>query len=448
MRHRYNHWGCRWLAGVALLAVLAAPTPQAWGQHRRSLPPPAPAAPARPPQSGHHGPGGRPQPPPPAPPKPRPPHPGAMLETMPNAAIAITRLRRLPDNFHQVKSLSWSADGRRLLVDRLRGNTYEMAVIEVPREWDGRQRFKERVLYDVPMSMRYRQMPQHRGAARWVPGSDSQYVFVAPTGRGVSSTDSVPWNGWFCNVQLGDLRSERVIPLTTNNYSQHQPGGVASPMMSSDRRRLFWCGARARDAHNTMWGQRHMYLADVQWTPNHVRLTNVSEVRHPEGGSFCETYGFSRDGQSLLYTASHKGRPWFFMDLYGYDLQRHVLKNLTEDTSGWNRWASFSPRGHKILWSSSAGLLNPNMGVGGSRWQQELRSELWIMNADGSDKRRLTAFNRVDSLENRLLGMTTYQHCYVGESAWSPDGQRIAVVVHLSGPVPSSVVLMLDIGSR
>ena len=129
-------------------------------------------------------------------------------------------------------------------------------------------------------------------------------------------------------------------------------------------------------------------------------------------------------------------------------MKQGILRNLTEDASGWNRWASYSPQGSKIIWSSAFGLINPNMGVGGSRWQLELRSELWLMNADGSDKRRLTSFNRPDTIDNRLLGITSYQHCYVGESAWSPDGRTIAAVVHLSGQVPTSIVVLLDVVAR
>ena len=427
----------RWLAGVALAAMLAIPTPCAWGQHR-----PGPAG--GPPPRGE----GKPMPPPPRRgPEPPPRRPQASVETLPNAAITVSRIRRLPENFQQVSSLCWSPDGRSLLVDRVRNGVYEMAVVDVPPEWNERQRLREKTLLSVPMTMR-RFGQQHRGAPRWRPGRPGQFVFVSQMPQARDYNASMPWNGWFCNLELGDIGHHRVVPLTQNNPSPQRPQGAASPAFSPDGRQLFWCGVNGRDKENTMWGQRQMYLAEVLEQGGRATLANVRQVRHPESGSFVETYGFSRDGGSLLYAASQKERPWFFIDLFGYDMKQGILRNLTEDASGWNRWASYSPQGSKIIWSSAFGLINPNMGVGGSRWQLELRSELWLMNADGSDKRRLTSFNRPDTIDNRLLGITSYQHCYVGESAWSPDGRTIAAVVHLSGQVPTSIVVLLDVVAR
>ena len=84
----------RWLAGVALAAMLAIPTPCAWGQHR-----PGPAG--GPPPRGE----GKPMPPPRRGPEPPPRRPQVSVETLPNAAITVSRIRRLPENFQQVSSL-------------------------------------------------------------------------------------------------------------------------------------------------------------------------------------------------------------------------------------------------------------------------------------------------------------------------------------------------------
>ena len=57
-----------------------------------------------------------------------------------------------------------------------------------------------------------------------------------------------------------------------------------------------------------------------------------------------------------------------------------------------------------------------------------LTTELWIMDADGSNKQRLTYFNEPGYPE--YMGG---KRCVVSDISWSPDGKKIIVLVAYEG---------------
>ena len=130
------------------------------------------------------------------------------------------------------------------------------------------------------------------------------------------------------------------------------------------------------------------------------------------------------------------------MDLYYLDLDTREFQALTETSATWDRFASLSPKGETITWSTSMGLTMPNFGPGGRLWEKYLSTELWIMNKDGSEKKRLTAFNQRGSKEY------TGVRSVVGMSAWHPNGREIAMVLLKEGRnyELESSVLILELG--
>jgi hypothetical protein len=64
----------------------------------------------------------------------------------------------------------------------------------------------------------------------------------------------------------------------------------------------------------------------------------------------------------------------------------------------------FTPDGRRILWMTN----QDNGATGGTDW--------WMMNADGTDKRRLTYFNQPGSGQYRGKVWAT-------DASFSPDGQ-------------------------
>ncbi|MEW6352599.1 MAG: hypothetical protein AB1646_26430, partial [Thermodesulfobacteriota bacterium] len=73
--------------------------------------------------------------------------------------------------------------------------------------------------------------------------------------------------------------------------------------------------------------------------------------------------------------------------------------------------------------------------------ESKLKTELWIMNADGTNQRQLTHFN--------IPGFPEYvegSNCIVGDSTWSPDGKSIVTCVFaMKGQRRSSRLVRIDL---
>lgn len=106
---------------------------------------------------------------------------------------------------------------------------------------------------------------------------------------------------------------------------------------------------------------------------------------------------FSPDGQRVLFQ-SRDGEGEY--QIYSYDLESNLVVRLTH-TMARNFRPSWSPDGNQIVFVS----------------ERDGRSELYLMNADGTDQRRLTD----GSLE------------HVRGPVWSPDGEWILFNAELDG---------------
>ena len=366
----------------------------------------------------------------------------AMPEDLASSMISVSRIRRLPANFTDVNTLCWNATGTRLLVDRFRRRSYEVAEIDVPAVFSDTKLLPERILCD---SVRDGQS-LHYGNVCLLPGAGPQFLFTKQNAASRDYMASMPQNGWYCNLFVG-LGQRQAVPLTQFMYSPTVPVGVSSPSASADGKTVFWCGVKGRGKDKSIWGERGLYIGNLVWNNRVPRLANITEISDGRIGSFRESCAISPDGSNVMYCANRNNVPWFVMDLYVRNLKGNTIKCLAE--GGWNRWGSYSPKGKKIIWSSSRGFSLPNMGLGGNRWQQELRSELWVMTADGIDKKRLTYFNQRDARDNLFLGLRPQDHCYVGASAWNPNGRQVAVVIHFGArKKPTSMVVLMDLSDR
>lgn len=117
---------------------------------------------------------------------------------------------------------------------------------------------------------------------------------------------------------------------------------------------------------------------------------------------------WSPDGQKIAFVRY----PWSdgaegdLSAIYVADLARDTISRLTDHT-GRNTHPSWSPDGHRIVYESTQQDLYPSDPNAG-------RSDIWVMNSDGSGKTNLT------TIRNGF------------DPAWSPDGKSIAYV-HYDG---------------
>ncbi len=361
------------------------------------------------------------------------------LESILNHRIRVKNFTTLK-SVSNVESVAWSPDGKTLLVDSAIGNPYyNIYIVEFDDE--GRDSIRpvfQRRGNDIVTNL-------HNGNARWHPRG-RHIVF---SGQNVGSTElrrSAPGYGLFGNLWLGDDNG-RFWRLTNLLSSYFNPWGVSMPHFSPDGRQLVWTVSdgragrgRARGRMDSIWGTRALCLANFALKNGQPELSNTKEFTPGEQDDFYETYGFTVDGRQVLFAANMSdNQPWFGMDICLYDIASEQTTKLTDTPMVWDRYACFSPGGEKIIWSSSEGFTISSLGAGGINWQREMISELWLMNKDGGQKRRLTFFNQRNRPES------VRRHAYVGMSSWHPSGERIALVLHNEtwpGVIESSVMIL------
>ncbi len=126
---------------------------------------------------------------------------------------------------------------------------------------------------------------------------------------------------------------------------------------------------------------------------------------------FFETHGFSADDSKILFSATPDGY-YSNLDIYSYDLITKELKQLTGPDSEWDEHAQYSPDGKKIVWMSSKGIPQKIQ-------QYKVKTDYWIMDSNGENKKRITFFNDPQDKSYIEGGVAA------ADNAWTTDGKRI-----------------------
>ncbi len=252
---------------------------------------------------------------------------------------------------------------------------------------------------------------------------------VSPNGRQVAFTrwegdrDGVYGNIWLINI---DGTGERLI--------HEQVLNPRAPMWSPDGTKLVigWqqgghpdpyqeCGKRPpRGAYDIDMDIEedgdiifcYTVPADPQWS---LRLIDVATGGHED--LLSATYSFSpvfhpADGSYVLYDGDDKFAP--DEGLTGLNLETNETWYVTTDAN--DHSPVFSPDGSKIAVS----------------YRQHLHWEVHVMNADGTNRQRLTETSYITLVEQILRGEETHSFNNTAP-AWSPDGSQIAFVTDRTG---------------
>jgi hypothetical protein len=255
------------------------------------------------------------------------------------------------------------------------------------------------------------EVPQlHNGQPVWHP-SGAYIVFQAqdPNLRGVPSgllkTLAGPGIGINNNLWMMTADGSRFWPLT--HVADRL--GVLHPQFSHDGAQLLWSEMISPDWDRV--GRWAMKLADVAFVNGEPRLWSTRTLR-PGNLQLYETHGFSPDGQKIIFSGIPEGKYYYDMEIFTFDLVTGRLEQLTNNDE-WDEHAHFTPDGRQIVWATSEGIPQIKQVT----W---LKLDYWIMNADGSNKRRLTGFNNPSAVEY-LAGRTV-----TGDFDWAADGKIIA----------------------
>lgn len=277
---------------------------------------------------------------------------------------------------------------------------------------------------------------RNKGHPAWHPSGEwivaqvemDEHVGVLGNARYLSE----PGRGWWSNLYAASADGQRWFRLT--NYSPNRVEGVLIPRFSRDGSQLFWTKLVAKPDRPDDWnrlddqplnpfGYWRMSVADFVVGPGGVpRLANERDVT-PSGGVFFESGGFAPTGNTLIFSADLGLTTPYGLDIWTLDLTTGQLTNLTGTPTQWDEHPRYSPSGQKISFMSSQPYAS--FDVANIR---TLRTELFVMNADGSDKRQLTYFNIPGAPE-----YSAAEPLLAVDSAWSADGTRLMVAGLLFG---------------
>lgn len=219
-----------------------------------------------------------------------------------------------------------------------------------------------------------------------------------------------PGSGTFNELWIMDIKTKKVAKIT--DLPSDPNLGTLHPHFSVDGKKLSWSQMYRKAgllAKNALKGYWRLHIADFS-VQNGVPVISNEKTYEPGIPGMYENHGFSTDGTKIIFQSnmeadSRKNET----DLWQLNLVTNKLEKLTE--THFNEHGIYSPDGKIIAFMSSVG--NENEGT-----------DWWIMNPDGSCKKRLTYYN--DPTHKDYQGHPVL----CADLTWSPDGNSFLGYVH------------------
>ena len=217
------------------------------------------------------------------------------------------------------------------------------------------------------------------------------------------------------------------MPTKRSRLDTTKTSGLFHPQFSHDGTKILWAqciNASDTSRGTTLPGLWELNISDFDTTGGIPRL--LSTVHYQTGGilgdfTFLETSGgFSPDDSTVVYCANaNPNQLAGYIDIYSFNYLCNKVKELTPDTTVWNEHSHFTYTGNNILWMNSYGytFIDEVTPVP--------RTEYWLMDKYGNNKKQVTFFNNHDSADYLFSdggGIVT-----AGDNAWSPFGGDSAV---------------------
>ena len=252
------------------------------------------------------------------------------------------------------------------------------------------------------------QNDRHQWPEEWDP--TGQYLFcnvekndyVTEDGHTRTSTDAIPGYGAYTDmwaIKRDGSQAWKIVDLA-NSY----PSALTHAAISQDGSLLAWTERTLAPVFldaNLAAGGYVFRVATVTYSPQPV-LSDIHTYQpgnQPQGG---ELESISPDKKTLLVYSTFESKNIIATPIYSIDLATGNTTKLTSES--FSQCPTYTPDGKHIVYMTGRDADIFPFSVQGADW--------WIMNADGSNQRRLTYMNKKDNPQSineyRLAGTLSF----------------------------------------
>ncbi len=265
---------------------------------------------------------------------------------------------------------------------------------------------------------------RHQWAEEWHPNGDylfcyiekSEYIKEKKHKR--KPVDATPGYGAYCDLWLVKKDGSQAWKLVDvpNSYNN----GIIHSAISEDGKLFAWSErikAPKFTNFNLMAGSYVMRIADFSFDS----IPHFDNIRtfQPGGIDACnELDGISKDNKNITFYSTFESKNLFATPIYSLNIETSEIKKLTEKSFA--QAATYTPDGEKLIYMTGDGCTIFPFEIQGADW--------WMMNTDGSDKKRLSYMNVKNHPHSvnhyRLAGCISFidDHTFLGGIMTKPLG--------------------------
>ena len=286
-----------------------------------------------------------------------------------------------------------------------------------------------------------KEVPQlHNGNPSWHP-SGEYIVFQAqdpdlkgfPQGGALQTYVASPGVGINNNIWVMNTDGTTFWQLTS--VDDHY--GTLHPHFSPDGTMLIW--SEIISPHMDRIGRWAIKMAEFS-IENGTPSISVIKTLQPLTLQLYEVHGFSPDKKKILFSGVAEGKYYYDMEIYTMDVTTGEIVQLT-DNDEWDEHAHFTVDGQHIIWVSSEGIPQPRGESLEDTVKNPPKLEYWVMNVDGSGKRRLSGFNDPGAPEY----VDIPGGCGLGDFDVGPDGNTIVAKMRTGYAGEVTVLIEVDL---
>lgn len=237
---------------------------------------------------------------------------------------------------------------------------------------------------------------RHQWPEEW--DASGQYLFcyveknlyVSESGHTRTAEDAIPGYGGYTDIWMIKADGSQAWQLTDlpNNYNN----GIIHGAISADGSKFAWTQRTLAPVFldlNLGAGAYIFTLADITYgtQPSFSNIKSYKPGNIDAGG---EVESISSDKKNMLVYSSFETKNMLGTPIYKIDLETKITTKLT--TESFSQTPTYTPDGKYIIYMTGKDNDIFPLQVQGADW--------WIMNADGSNKRRLTYMNIKDHAQS------------------------------------------------